>query len=81
MIGSAISALLLNCSLYPARCGAHSKVHVSRTMNLGVGSILTRNESGDMWTRTWLVAKSGTESTTWISNGAGPEGGASEIFR
>ena len=65
IIGRAISILLLmKWSSYPARWGVHSRVQVSRTMNFGVGSILTRDESGDVQTKTWLLASSGTESTT-----------------
>jgi len=63
IIGRATS-ILLKCSSYPAWWGVHSRVHVSRTMNFGVGSILTRDESGDVQTKTWLFANSGTERTT-----------------
>ena len=65
IIGRAISILvLLNGSSYPARWGLHSRVQVSRTMKFGVGSILTRDESGNIQTKTWLFVRSGTESRT-----------------
>lgn len=65
----------------PRWCKSIPKVHVSSSMNLGVGSILTRVESGEMYTKAWLFVSSGTDSNTCISIGRGPGGGACDILR